>query len=235
MGRVRASPTTLKQGAIKMAVMNIAVPKAGATATFPVDTDELIGPDSVIPAHAVIECLYQGMKVLLNRGQSKLLSSKGMSGKGLEENKAAIMAAVKEQWENFTKGDIRVTGGKPKEKKGALNTEALRLAKLYIKDQLRRVGEKVSHYPAKEITKGAQMLLDDEEQSAEIWAQARENIDKVEKGKGSIKLDVKAAMKKDPELVKKAEAKKTKKTAEAALSVIAGKKGGAGAEGVTRH
>ncbi len=198
-------------------ILNIPVPKAGKGVTVPIDVDELME----LPADTLREILFQGAKNVLNRGQSKLASAKDMEGTQAQAHKEAVLKVVGEQWELCKEGKIRVTGGKAKRSNTAVRTEAMRIAKLMVKDALKRIGEKVSHYPAKEITKAAELYLDGEDGPA-IMEQAEAAVKARQKKEEVAKIDL-SHIAKDPELVKKAEAKKAKgkKEGEAAQSGIA--------------
>lgn len=55
----------------------------------------------------------------------------------------------------------------------AMKTEAMRLARNEVKDEIKRQGMKVSHFEASEITRAATELL---KQSPSIARQARKNV-----------------------------------------------------------
>jgi len=85
------------------------------------------------------------LKQVLNRGQSKLSSTKDMEGAELESSNAALMAKVEKPSMHCARATIRVTGGKAKTKglDKAVKTEAMRIARALVKDALKREGEKV--------------------------------------------------------------------------------------------
>jgi hypothetical protein len=166
-----------------------------------------------LPTDALKEVLFQGLKQVLNRGQSKIGSSKGLEGKKLEENNKALKAKAEETYEAMVKGEIRVTGGKAKTKSSnrAVQAEAMRLARALVKDAIKREGKvKVSHVAAKEITAAAKEVLEGD-YGPEIVAQAEATIKAREKEESKISgaIDL-SSIKADPKLVKASEEKKAK-------------------------
>lgn len=179
-----------------IASLDIAVTKGKGVLT--VDLTKL--PDDVYK-----EALLQGLKVLLNRGASKITKA---AYPNEEEMKAAAMAKATEQLEMAYSGKTKLTGGKAKKASGAVMTEARRIAKAMVKDAIKAAGGKVSHYEASEITKAANALLETE-QGKEIIAQAETNLK--EREKTPISLDITSIISESPKLVAKAEEEKAKK------------------------
>jgi len=201
-----------------MAILNVPVTKAKAT--LEIDTD-------AIPEDVYAEALLQGLKVLVNRGASKITKA---STKDEEELKSLAMAKAVEQLELIKTSKIKFTGGKAKKASGAVMTEARRLARNLVKDEMKRAGIKISHVEASEITKAANALL---EADPSLLETAKANLE--ERSKVTLKIDVKALVKEDPKLVAKAEAaKKAKKegtlSAKQAGMVQKKSKGGAQAQ-----
>jgi len=204
-----------------MTTMQIPISK-GKDLFIPFDTAEI----DQLPEESYREILFQGLKQVLNRGMSGegLQSSKGLEGRDLERNQTALMDKAEENLEAVKRGEIRVTGGKAKAKAGsnkALTTEAMRLARLYIKDALKRDGKKVSLISGKEITAAAKALLEDEDNGPEIWTEAEVNLkERAEKeAKISAKINVKG-IQEDPGLKAAAEAKKKPKAPKAPVGVV---------------
>lgn len=180
-----------------MAVMQVAVTKSKGFVE--IDTEQL--PDDVYA-----EALLQGLKVLLNRGMSKITKAE----LGSEDTvKAEAQVKAEKNKEAILKGDIKFTGGKAKKASGVVMTEARRLAKNLVKDEMKRAGIKVSHVEAKEITKAANAYLDSTE-GAGLIAKAEANIAEREKVNVAGVIDIKALIKESPALVAKAEARKAK-------------------------
>lgn len=150
------------------------------------------------------EVVLQGLKVLLNRGASKVTKANYADP---EELKAAAMAAGQAQLELVMTGKIKFTGSaKAKKASGVVMTEARRLARALVKDAIRAQGGKVSHYEASDITKAANALLDTD-QGKEILAEAERNI--TERSKTPAAIDVSAIIAPSPKLVAKAEAERS--------------------------
>ncbi len=214
--------------------VNIPITKAGKGVVVPFDLDEVME----WPAETVRELLFQGLKNVVNRGQSKESSAKDMEGAELQAHTERVLEIVNKQIELCKEGKIRISGGKAKKaSSSAVRTEAMRNARALVKDALKRAGEKVSHYPPKEITKAAELLLEGED-GPELMKQAEEAVNARQKKAAEAKIDL-SAIHVDPELVKKAEAKKKKPKAgeEAqagiAAAVAASKKGGF--QAATKH
>jgi len=110
-----------------------------------------------VPDEVYKEALYQGFKTIMNRGMSKITTS---TTKNKTELRTLAMEAAETNLENIYEGKVRITGGKAKKAKGAINTEAMRLARNVVKDEIKRAGGKISHYDASEITKAARALVE---------------------------------------------------------------------------
>ena len=160
-----------------------------------------------IPDDVYQEALLQGLKVLLNRGASKITKELYSNA---EELKAAALAKAQEQLELVKTSKIKFTGGKKKSgATGAVMTEARRLAKALVKDELKRAGIKISHVEASEITKAANLYLESEHGTA-LVEKAKANLAEREKVTLGDVFDDLYHHQEDPKLVAKAEAKKAK-------------------------
>ena len=139
------------QAAPEIKIVNVPITKGKST--VPVDI-------LAIPPDVWEEVILQGLKVLLNRGASKITKETDPQA---EEMKAAAMTKANEQVEAVMTSKIKFTGGKKKSgATGAVMTEARRLAKALVKDELKREGIKISHVEASEITKYANAFLESE-------------------------------------------------------------------------
>lgn len=177
-----------------MAILSVPVTKSKGSVEIDTDT---------IPEDVYKEALLQGLKVLVNRGASKITKA---STKDEAELKALAQEKAEEQVELIMTSKIKFTGGsKAKKASGAVMTEARRLARNLVKDEMKRQGIKISHVEAKEITAAANALLDED---PSIVEQATANL--AEREKTPIKIDVKSMIKTSPKLVAAAEAKKAK-------------------------
>jgi hypothetical protein len=216
-----------------MAKIQIPIPKAGVGVTFEVDTDTF--NDDTFPLPVYLEIMLQGCKTLLNRGQSKLKSSKGLEGNALTAAQAAILAVVQVQYEAMLKGETRITGGKAKLKgvEREVKAEAMRLARLAVRDAIKASGGKISHYSAKKITEAAEEVLADEERGPQFMEIAKANVAKRheldEPAKNADEAKVKGGelikalgLEADPKLVAKAEKSAAEKKAKKGEKVSAG-------------
>lgn len=191
-----------------MASLAVPVVKAGKGITLDVDT-------SACSEVSYAEALALGMKVLMNRGMSKITAE---NYPNVEERKAAALTQAQKNLQAINDGTIRVAGGKAKAGvSGAVMTEARRLAKAIVKESIKENGEKVSHYTAAEITKAANQYIDE---NPEILVEAKENLDKRKTKK--VSAGIMAGIKISDTLVKKAEAKKAASKAAGASAKQAG-------------
>lgn len=182
----------------------IKVPVTKAKGQFvEVETDEL-------PTEVYAEALTQGLKTLVNRGTTKITKETYTVEAELH---AAAMTKATEQVANLKAGKIKTTAGKEKAASGAEMTEARRLARNIIKDQMKAAGLKVSHYTASEITKAANELIASDPTLLET---AKANI--ISRSNVKLAVDIKSLVSESPELVAKAEAKKAKDKANKPLS-----------------
>jgi hypothetical protein len=182
-----------------MATLQIPVPKAEAFVDF--DIDEFMDESGPYSSDVVKAVIREGVKHYLNLGMSKITGAK------TDASREKAMEVAMSNLQKLKDGNIRMAKGVRTKGAGRVKTEALRLARLLVKDALKRQGEKVSHYAAKEITVAAQSLLDGE-QGPDILTQAEANLKAREEKELSIDISM---IKPDAELVKKAEAK-TKRT-----------------------
>lgn len=173
----------------------ISVPVTKGKAAIEVELDQL-------PEDVYREMCIQGMKVLLNRGMSKITKE---TYPDEEELKAAANAKAAENLEACKEGKIRFTGSaKTKGISGVVKTEAMRLARGIVKDEIKKAGGKISHYSASDITAAAKELL---EASPELIEQAKANL--AEREKTPVKINI-SAIPVDPKRVKAAEEKAAK-------------------------
>ena len=200
-----------------MNVIDIPISK-GKDLFFPVDLDEIMGEE--FPADVYREIIFQGLKQVMNRGFSVQESAKKMSEAEQAKHNATLLKIAEENMEKYRKGEIRVSGGKAKTKglARAIMTEATRLAKVIVKDGIKRAGKvKVSHVAAREITALAKQYLETEA-GQELIEEATATV------KGREKAEIKvvgidfAAIKADPELVKKSKGKNAKPKAEGVIA-----------------
>lgn len=179
-------------------IVNVPITKGKTTLAVAIDD---------IPADVWAEVILQGLKVLLNRGTSKV--TKELYSKP-EEMVAKANEVAAAQLEAVMTSKIKFTGGKKKSgATGAVMTEARRLAKALVKDELKRLGYKISHIEAKEITAYAQAYLDGEQGPAMI-EKAKANLAERENVSGVADAVNLKSIKISDTLVAKANAKKAK-------------------------
>ena len=161
-----------------------------------------------LPPEVYLEALKLGLKELTNRKMSKITVAK-LEGEELAKAQAAAQAIAEENAAAIMKGEIRFSGAKSATKvSGAVNTEAMRIARNMVKDVIKANKGKISHYAASEITKAAKELIAND---PTILETAKANLEK--RQAAPIKVDVLSLMKESPELIAKAEkAKAEKKT-----------------------
>ena len=141
-------------------------------------------PDDVYKA-----VMAEGLKSIINSvGMSKIMPGvTKLEGKAKEERVAAILKQAAENVEALYKGTINKKGRKAKTS-GAEHTEAMRLAKMLVKDHIREKGQKIGAYTAKEITEAAKKVL---EGNPRLLEQAKANLAKrAEEAKSTGGLDL---------------------------------------------
>lgn len=183
----------------------LSIPNVKGKSVMEIDTKQL--PDAVYE-----EALKLGLKVLLNRGMSKVTKA----AFPVEADLIAEATAIAEKnYEAMKAGKIKFSGGKAKGASGAVMTEARRLAKALVKDAMKAAGIKISHVDASEITKAANAYI---AQDPSIVEQAKANIEERAKKPVPTGIDIASMIKVSPEKVAKAEAKKTSAKAAGQLS-----------------
>lgn len=183
-----------------MNVIFVPIVKAGKDVTLDVDTSTL--SDEM---YALV--MAEGLKSILNSRMSKVGPVTKLEKEGkTEELKVNRELALKIAQDNLTKllaGDIKA---KSKAAKSDLprevQTEARRIAREIVKNQIRAAGGKPSHYAAKDITLAADEFI---KADASIVEKAKENLANRAGIKASV--DIASLIKESPALVAKAKAK----------------------------
>lgn len=161
-----------------------------------------------LPLHVYEEALRLGIETMANKfeGHSKLTKKDAPND---VEREASALAGAQAKIDDLAKGNL----GKAKKVKGPSNstikTEALRLAKLMVKDLMKAQKLKQSDYSAAEITKMAEIVLGNDPSLTE---QAKANVE----ARTAVKapeLNLKEFMQVNPELVAKAEKRKADQAA----------------------
>lgn len=109
-----------------------------------------------LPDNVYQEAIRQGLKVLLNRGMTKITKE---TYPNADELKAAALAKAELTFEDMKAGKIRIVGGGKDKITGAVKTEAMRMARAMVKDELKRQKIKISYVDAKDITEAAERTL----------------------------------------------------------------------------
>lgn len=167
---------------------------------------------NTIPDDVFREMLFLGAKEYINSvGMSKIGAGlTKLEGTELAKAQDAVKAQAEKNVEAITTGEnFKFHGAKAEGTKvsGAVNTEAMRLAKNIVKDLMKKAGMKISHTPASEITKGAKAVLAN---NPEIYKTAEENL--ATRAATPVKgIDIKSLIHADPTLVAKAEVAAAKK------------------------
>jgi hypothetical protein len=172
-----------------------------------------------LPIEVYKEMLYLGAKEYINSVKMSKIGAglTKLEGAELEKAKTAVVTQAKANAEAMATGkDFKFHGASKSDAKvsGAVQTEAMRLAKNLVKDAMKKAGLKISHTPASEITAAAKVVLT---QMPDLYKTAEANL--AQRAETPIKgIDIKALVKADPELVAKAEASKAAKKKGAPLS-----------------
>lgn len=130
-------------------IIKVPVTKGGKGSFLELDCNRV--PDAVWN-----EIILQGAKVVLNRGMTKVTKE---TYPNAEELKVAAMAQAEKNLTAIYEGKIRIMGAKTDKVSGAVMTEARRLARQVVKDEMKKLGMKVSYVAASEITKAANALI----------------------------------------------------------------------------
>src|SRR5882757_6942183 len=142
--------TTTAEGAATPSTL-VAIALKNAAGIIEVDTAKL--PDDVYR-----EALMQGLKVIAERGMSKMTKE---AYPVEDERKAAIKTKAEANVQDMYDGKVKITGAKTvKKASGAVMTEAMRLARNLIKDAMKANKIKISTVKASEITKAAKAYVE---------------------------------------------------------------------------
>jgi hypothetical protein len=148
-------------------ILEIVIPKAGKR-IMKVDI-------SKIPDASMRTVYTEGVGPILNKGMSKVGAVTKLEGAELEKAQALAWEIANKNLEALYAGETKKTRSASKDKgvSGAVKNEARRLAREVIRDEIKRRGEKPSHYDPKEITALANELID----SDPSWfAKAKESL-----------------------------------------------------------
>ena len=145
---------------------------------------------SQLPDATYQAILIAGAQAFLNQANGaakKLAGITKLEGKELEDRKAEVRKAAEQTVQQLQDGII--PGARKAKSSGAVNTEALRLAKNMVRDLIKSSGQKVGAYTAKELTAAAKVVL---ERNPHLIALAEKNLaERATEAKGSKALDLK--------------------------------------------
>lgn len=179
----------------------VAVHVVKANSTINVDTAAL--PDAVYR-----EVIAQGLKIIVNRGTTKITKE---TYPDEAQRSEAAMEAAQHQVDEMLAGKVKRSAG-VKAGKGASDTkvmtEARRIARNMIKDQMRANGLKVSQYDASTITEAANALM---AKQPAILEEARASLERHAKP-AQVELDLKSLPVSDKKAAEAAKRKAEKAT-----------------------
>ena len=178
-------------------LFQVPIPKAGKGITIEVDADQL-------PLEMYARALEEGLKVLLNGRMSKITTSK-LEGEDLAKAQTAALAIATENVEKLMAGTLTKRSGSASKTGVAreVMTEARRLAKEVVKNEIRKAGHKPSQVEAKDITAMANSLIESDPGYIE---EAKENLAK--RAKAPVPVDLSGVIQVSPRLIAKAADKK---------------------------
>lgn len=188
-------------------ILQVPISKGGKTAYIEVNTAS-IDEGGDITDEVMKEAVLQGLKVILNRGTTKITSTTYPEE---AERQAAAVAMAQKQFEAMKRNEIKFTGKRPKKEiTGEVMTEAMRLARAFVKQKLKDDGVKLAHVKAKDITAVAKDIVAD---NPELVEQAKATVTaRKEKAAGiNVKVDLKGLI--DSKLVAKEEEETQKRKA----------------------
>ena len=109
-----------------------------------------------------------------------------LEGKELVERQKEVLEAAEKTFQQLMDGIV--PGAKKAKASGAVQTEAMRLAKNMVKDLIRNSGQKIGAYSAKELTAAAKVVL---ERNPHLTSLAEKNLaERVTEAKGSKALNL---------------------------------------------
>ena len=177
--------------------------------------EDIVDIDSKAFSDEVYDYIFsEGLKTVLNKGMTKV-TAKDIPDE--DERKAKAMEIAQATLQNLYDGKVPSRKKKAAKESGKVMTEARRLAKEAVKQQLRKSKKKISHYKASDITAAANALLEIDD-GKKFIAKVKENIEAAEAE--SVPDSLLDNLHEDESLVEKAaeaaEARKsTKKTVKA--------------------
>lgn len=184
-------------------LIRIPIAKGGKDAFIDVDTDDLNAAFDV-NGGLMMELIAEGLKVKLNSRMSKELAPSKLEGAQLEAAKASALKVAAKNYDDLKAGKLSKKTGASKAEgvDRAVMTEAIRLAKAVVKNEIRKAGQKPSLVAPKEITEFAKQFVETDPSYIE---QAKENIAALKAKADAAVVETPLNIKLDPKLVAKAE------------------------------
>lgn len=195
-----------------MTKLLIPILKGGKDATIEVDTDiDLV--DETMYALVVTE----GLKAILNSRMSKVGAVTKLEGEELVKAHASAMKIATENLAKLRNAELKPKGKSAKsDLPREVQTEARRIAREVVKNEMRKANIKPSHVAAKDITAAADALIASD---PSYVAQARTNLES--RANITSEIDISTIVHVSPTLVAKAE-----KAAAAKKSSLSAKQAG---------
>jgi hypothetical protein len=187
-----------------MDTLQIRIPKAGKSIEIDADTVNSLDP-SIFQ-----EIIVAGLEALLNKRMSKITGVTKLEGAEKADAQASAFKIANENLAKLKAGESLTRKKTEGPKLSAqVRAEAMRLARMIIKDSIREAGMRVSEVETKVITEAAKQYLAGEGGPALI-AQAEANLAK--KPKVETKIDLSAlGVAVSPKLVAKLKAEKAER------------------------
>lgn len=197
-----------------MGILKIEVPKSGGQ-TLDVETDDL-------NAEVYAAIMTAGLEALLGKRMSKITGLTKMSGDDLTKAHDAAIKIATENLDALKAGKVSTKRTKAKADgvSREVKTEATRLAKAVVKDQIRAAGMKISTVAAKDITAAANELIANDPSYIET---AKVNIEARAAKPLPNGFDIKAMIHESPKLVEAAAKKAAANKADGLSAKQAGK------------
>lgn len=155
---------------------------------------------SALPDASFRGVVAAGLKACINTGTSKITKDQFTDAKGNYDeikHKAAAMEKAAEKLKALMDGSYKFGRAAAAKTDHKLTVEATRIARDVVKQMIKDSGKRVTSFKASQITAAAKELLAMED-GADIWAQAKANLESVKTPK-AFKLSISE----DPDLVAK--------------------------------
>lgn len=150
-----------------------------------------IDPDDITDMEVYQAIFVAGLEAFINKANGAAKAITGVTkleGKALEERQATIREAAEKTVTQLKNGIIPSARAKKAKVSGAVNTEAMRLARALAKDAVRASGQRIGAYSAKDYTAAAKKIL---EGNPHLIQLAEKNIAaRADEAKGTKALDL---------------------------------------------